>query len=910
MVMSQNQARDLAKKLQENMLKFIDWFKKEKSGRNPVRWNLLLWDIAVSPQPAHDNYPDAKWPAWRLYRFARGFVGQHDEITERAVLRGFKSKANVYTEISRTFRDSFDAYTQNSSWCCSWANCDISLMTQVAQAGEKLSDAWSSFREKLAPAEVWEDLIVSQLKQCLSSYKSVLAMAYYPSSYSEFLAAVALNVREKLGIHNPSLQVNIVSSWEESLGAAVQSLNPASGSLLIVPVHGTAAFPDLEDGLKEAVSRQLHMLVFCPDADTNERITKVHLHESYGRCEILLSPWYQPDTAVPEVPQVPHEVVSVQQRTGLLNALACFSVLHRKPTLEQLVVLSGMKQEDILTFITNTASDWIQYDESTTRAYWGQQDGSVLYLEQQFSDLENLSGQYVSLILKLSKEKPNGWETVTLNLLKSMYQTGRLRLLRRILKELDKSGKAPEKILGVEGPVGTGSAGPGGTAAPATALFQTRLDLARVYARAYLHVSAHQLLVHAEPRPGNEFIRHQLCCAEILADQLADTGKKALYEAASFIYADLSHQFTPLMSQSAELRAHLELVAGNPAQALNLVNNSGNQLSMYGQAIKARALAELGRVDQALQLQGKTSMPRGFQLDRLALETQSQFEQRWASHVQLLLGAPAERTPAEALHQMAIRALERGHLATAHNLIEHARSHYRDNVYLATAHARLLVEAGRCDEAVRFLLDLRDQLTGKQHLVVQGALADALLELWRSKNGSISNERKQKLDSILMMLEKRLREENYLPSQWARVKTLLAKAWWYGAWGQDKTLNPVIAELSNLNSAPALALAARILAANCAIDDALDKLSRAFNHAADPQTRIRLYNTKARILLDRAAAGDVLYLSAVDCALKESEALDEGNSYTMLLRAEWCEGRGGLARAQNLKQKAGCLRKI
>ncbi len=116
--------------------------------------------------------------------------------------------------------------------------------------------------------------------------------------------------------------------------------------------------------------------------------------------------------------------------------------------------------------------------------------------------------------------------------------------------------------------------------------------------------------------------------------------------------------------------------------------------------------------------------------------------------------------------------------------------------------------------------------------------------------------------------------------------------------------------MDRLNSPPALNLAAQILASKGCFRDALEKLNRATNLAADPQTRIRTFNTRARILLDWAAQGGADACQQADVALGVSEELDAGNSYTMLLRAEWYERCHSPDKARKLRSKAENLRRV
>jgi hypothetical protein len=883
--------------LHQGMLEFINWFLTAKAGRKPVRWKLLLWDMAVTDCPEHDGYPDADWPAWRLYRHACGYVGQYEEISQRAVLRGFGTLRSVHTAISR-YRDLFADYTKHNQGWRPLAAYLFSHRRAVIDAGERLPNCWQDFRALLEPAELWEPIIVNQLALSLRGRGRVLAVAHYPKPYAEFLPAVALGVRQGLSQQMPDLAVNFVSAWEDSLQEAVQDLNPAPDSLLIVPVHGAAAFTDLEAGLEQAAEQRVHLLVFCPDAATAARIEKAQMPANYDLFPIHLSPWYRPEAGQPQVGAVPPEVMTITGHSALLDALACFSALHRKPTLELLEAITGTDQNQIKAFLVEQASDWVAFETGTRRAFWAEQDGSVRYLEQRF-DAEQLVSQYVTLIQRLAQQAPAGWAAAVLNLLKSMYQTGRLRLLRSVLTELGERGVAPQRIVEAHEP---------------KQQFQARLGLARVYARAFLYEQAHELLLEAEPPPASdEFRDHQLCAAEILADQLADTGKTAFYEAASFIYEDLRRAATGALEQQLdELAAHLELAAGKPDKALGWVRRHSNP-TLFGRAVEARALAELGRLDEALGLPRATGRPRGIELDRRPDEAQDQFEQRWDEHVRQLLGAPADETPVEALHQAAIRALERGHLAAAQQLIRHARSHYRDHVYLATAHARLLVEAGRAEEAVRFLFDLEDELTGRDNEVVEGALFDALLELFRHNQAAMLASWRERLGQLPQpIFDINFRREHYLPSQRARLVTQNAKAYWYGACGQltHPRTNQVITELAQLDTPPALNLAARILAEHQRWNDALARLQRALALVQDPQTRIRTWNTQARILLDQAANGEPSALARADQALQVSKGLDRGNTYTMLLRAEWLERSGDSSRAAQVRKQAEALRRI
>jgi hypothetical protein len=331
-------------------------------------------------------------------------------------------------------------------------------------------------------------------------------------------------------------------------------------------------------------------------------------------------------------------------------------------------------------------------------------------------------------------------------------------------------------------------------------------------------------------------------------------------------------------------------------------------------------LAECGQLSEALNISSDTGWPRGIELDRLPDETQADFEKRWNAHLEKLLDTPARRTPVEALHQAAIRALERGHFGEADKLIQHARSHYRDHVYLATAHARLLVETGRTEEAVRFLFELEKELTGRENAVVEGALFEALLEVFRlcCKPTGTKKMNDQWSERIVQLpqpiFDGEFRREHYLHPQLARLVTQNAKAYWYGACGQipreRKNTDIVVAALRDLGTPAALNLSARILASYCQWDDVSIFTDKACKDSKDRQTQIRSWNTKARILLDHAAAGDSSALEKAGKALAQSEDLDSGNSYTMLLRAEWLERSGFSGKAAEVRLEADQLRKI
>ena len=525
-------------------------------------------------------------------------------------------------------------------------------------------------------------------------------------------------------------------------------------------------------------------------------------------------------------------------------------------------------------------------------------------MEKQFTSDEELALHYATAIQRLAEKTPRGWERAVVNLLKSMDQTGRLRLLRRVLAELRQRDLSPANLL---------------KRFPDQQKFQARLDLARVHARARLYEEAHELLLEAGvASDSQEFLDHQVLCAEILTEQLADTGKILFFEAAQFIYDDLAKKAVTnasLQQELVERKAELLLAAGRPQEALNLLNGL-RQLSLLGQALKARALAESGEFELAARITMAASHRwRGIQLQRLPGETQDAFEQRWNDHVRQLLEKPASATPVEAFHQAIIRALERDHFQTASQLLEHATRHYRDNVHLAVARARLRVETGQPDQAIEWLRSVQKELTGQDNVVVQGALDDARLE--RFKNDP---QRPPELSSPIF--SRNFRKEHYLLAQQVRLLTLWAKAFWYGAspespepgtMGAVSGLPGLLGQLSQIANPAALNLAARILAAHKHWNDAIDKVDDALGAAQDPQSKVRTLNTKARILLNYAAAGvssGVNPLAAADEALQESEKLDAGNTYTMLLRAEWLEREGRILEAKTLRQQADGLRQV
>ena len=882
--------------LQQGVIGFINWFLDTKAGRNPVRWKLLLWDMCVTP--CGDQ---VDWPAFRLYRHARNLVGQYEEITKRAAQRGFGSEGNVHTALARTFRPAFKAWIEaDPNWQVLEEQCrDGNFLRALIQRGEIIADRWDEFRALLEPADDWVERICLALETPLQRGQGLLlAVAHYPSTYAEFLLAVAFDVKQRFSELIPELPVNVARLEGDELRPQIESLNPAPNSLLIVPVAGTAAFLDLEVGLQEAGARRCHLLVFSPDAATAGRI-ETTLMLGYSPIPIPLSPWYR--TEQPAHPAIPPRAAEAAVESRLLLVLAAFSLLHRRPTLALLAAATDLPDAQIQNYITGEAAGWVQFDPGTERAYWSSEEGSEAYVERFVDTPGKLRELYVDIVVKLAARRPEGWPRAALNLFKSMYQTGRLRLLRAVLSELETRVLLPGELLG---------------AFAENERFQAQLDLARVYARAYLYEKAHDLLLELDvpendPSRFDDFWNHQLLAAEILTRQVADTGKTCYFEAAEFICKDLDGRVIADAGRKRQIEerlADLYLEAGQSQRALDLLDKYNSGLSLFGQSLKARALAELGRFDDALKIPTVGDRPRGVQLNRQDAEKQDDYERRWSNHVEGLLGKPAREIPVEALHQAAQRALERGRFAEAQKLLEHARSHYRDNVHLAVAWARLLVESGRAEEAVRYLWDLERNLTGRDNLVVEGALYDALLEL-RRQDASLIADWKDRLRQIPdPIFDSSLRREHYLPSQYARLITLAAKAYRSGALAgvevsQTNTAE-LLARLTELEVPAALNLAAQILADQSSYEDALTKLDRAIELAVDPQTKIRTFNTRARILLDQGR------LHEAGKELDESERLDAGNSYTMLLRAEWHQRCGQQGEAAKLRQRAEELRRV
>ena len=188
--MNPDNPKQAAQLLHRGMLEFIEWFLTNRAGRNAIRWKLLLWDMAVTPCPKHDDYPDADWPAWRLYRHACGYVGQYAAISERAALRGFKTRENVHTALCRDYGRAFDEHTRGKAEWLRLADYVSDHRSDVIEAGEALHDRWQDFRALLKPAELWEPIIVNQLAPSLRGAGRVLAVAHYPKPYSEFLLSL------------------------------------------------------------------------------------------------------------------------------------------------------------------------------------------------------------------------------------------------------------------------------------------------------------------------------------------------------------------------------------------------------------------------------------------------------------------------------------------------------------------------------------------------------------------------------------------------------------------------------------------------------------------------------------------------------------------------------------------------
>jgi predicted negative regulator of RcsB-dependent stress response len=893
---------DLANLVQNGMKQFVQ--SRLANSHEPQRWKGLLWDIAVTPQPPHDHYADANWPAWRLLRHALGKIGHLPQHRSRALVLGFPDE-NAYDVAVTRYRDAFRRFVYNAHSLADVATEVATRLRRVVQALRP--DPWQDFIQLLTPLLDWESELANKVQALLSTDGRFLLLAYYPHGYARLLAPIGSRLKQTIASRNPHLGVFVASPWEESLceqfhrWSQLQEWGTNRQRLVILPLLSAADFPDLSSAMDNAAVHGVHVLAFCPDADSADATGR----SAGGHVcleEVVLAPWF-PSPASAGYTGLAQLSQDVAQAALIFEALACFSALHRRPTVAWLEAITGVPDNTIRS-VAGQAPDFIQRDRATHRLYWSSQDGSVEFLESQSPD--QVPGKYADMIWRLCAKEPPGWERAVLNLLKSMYQTGRLRLLRRVLAELRRQNLSPENLL---------------ERFPPTQRPQARLDLARVYARARLYQEAHDLLLEANVAPVSpEFLDHQLLCAEILTEQVADTGKILFFEAAQFIYGDLAKQAVTNASRQQELderKAELFLAAGGPREALQVLNGL-RELSLFGRALKARALAESGQFAQAAKVATAAGQRwRSVQLQPLPGETPGAYDTRWSNHVQQLLHQPASQTPVEALHQAAIRALERGHFDTAHKLLEHATGHYRDNVHLAVARARLLVETGQPDEAVRLLLSVEEELTGQDNIVVQGALYDALLEEFRKRRDAMSNDWRQRLERMPQpIFDRNFRKEHYLPSQLVRLLTLEAKAFWYGALTQsgDRDAMPAVVDsLRETKNPAALNLAARILATREAWTDALQKVDHALKAAPDPQSRIRTLNTKARILLDCAAAGASCGfdpLKGADQALQVSEGLDAGNTYTMLLRAEWLERSGDRNRAAQVRNQAEALRRI